>query len=215
MNANILPQYNVMYLDKDLLDETGNLKILNSSFYSNIPIEHLIVWCHHKGIYCLPTTELIEWLKPHIILNKTIEIGAGNGAIGRELNVPITDACLMRKPEIAMYYKIIGQPVTNYPDDIIELDAVKAIDFYKPSVVIGSWITHRYEEEQSHRGGNAYGVDENFVIENVNKYIMIGNESVHKLKPILELSHKEYKFPWLYSRSLSYENNVIYVWEKV
>jgi hypothetical protein len=215
MNTRILPRHDVAYLDKQLLDEVGNLRILDSTFYSTIPIEHLTVWCHNKGIYCLPTVELIEWLRLHVILGETIEIGSGNGAIGRELNIPITDACLMRKSEIVMYYTLIGQPVTNYPDDIIEFDAVKAIDFYKPSVVIGSWITHRYQEEQCHRGGNAYGVDENFVIENVNKYIMIGNESVHKLKPILELSHKEYKFPWLYSRSLSYENNVIYVWEKV
>ena len=49
--------------------------------------------------------------------------------------------------------------------------------------------------------------------ENVQKYIMIGNETVHYLKPILEKPHKEFKFPWLYSRSLRHSSNVIYLWE--
>jgi len=214
MNTCILPQHDVAYLDKQLLDEVGNLRILDSTFYSTIPIEHLTVWCHNKGIYCLPTVELIEWLRLHVILGETIEIGSGNGAIGRALDIPTTDACLMRRPDIMLYYSMTGQPVTNYPEDIIELDAIAAIDAYKPSVVIGSWITHKYDEKQHHRGGNAFGVDEFIVINRVNKYIMIGNEIVHALKPALELPHKEYKFPWLFSRSLKYENNIIYVWEK-
>lgn len=214
MNAYILPRHDVAYLDEQLLNENGNLKILDFAFYSTIPDEHLTVWCHNKGIYCLPTTELIEWLKLHVIPNKTIEIGSGNGAIGRALNIPMTDACLMRKPEIMLYYKMTAQPVTHYPFDIIELEAIDAVHTYKPSVVIGSWITHKYDQRQHYRSGNAYGVDEILVIKNVNKYIMIGNEKVHELKPALELPHKKYKFPWLLSRSLRHENNIIYVWEK-
>jgi len=117
--------------------------------------------------------------------------------------------------EVVAYYTLMGQPVTEYPDDIEEIDAIAAVDKYKPEVVIGSWITHKYTVERAKLGGNMYGVDEEYVLQSVKKYIMIGNDHVHRLKPLLELyPHEEYYFPWLYSRSMSGKPNVIFVWEK-
>jgi len=215
MNAAVLNNVDVSYLDKDLLDSEKHLIAKPASFYSSIPQEHLSLWCHHKGVYCLPTEELIEWLKPHLIPFKTIEVGSGIGTIGRTLKIPTTDSCYMRnKPEVALYYTMTGQPITHYPDDILEMDAITAINHFKPEVVIGSWITHIYSEKNAFLGGNQFGIDEEYMLKRIKKYIMIGNESVHKNKPLLQIDHKEYKFPWLFSRSLSTTMNIIYVWEK-
>ena len=213
MNAKILHNIDVSYLDFQLL-KNNKLDIKPYSFYDSIEHEHLVLWCHKHGIYCLPTVELIDWLKPHVVKDKTIEIGAGNGALGRALDIPITDSCYMKtNKEVALFYSLLGQPVTDYPDDIIEMNAVEAVNEFKPDVVIGSWITHKYNENEHWREGNMYGVDENFILDNVKKYIMIGNETVHKHKPIFDFEHKSFKVPWLVSRSSHIDSNVIYVWE--
>ena len=72
-----------------------------------------------QGHLVLPTVELIdqlqELLKDSI---RSIEIGAGAGNLGRFLNIPMTDAMIQRKPEIAAYYKMIEQPTINYPQEV-------------------------------------------------------------------------------------------------
>lgn len=207
----LLPQVDVRHLDHLLVNDCLQIKYAN--FYQDISPIHLAVWCHHHGIYGLPTIELIEWLRSEIQSLKAIEIGAGTGAIGRELKIPITDACLMKHPEIAALYLIQGQPITKYPNDIVELDAVSAVDLYQPEVVIGCWVTHLYKEADHWRGGNMFGIDEEYILSKVKKYIIIGNEDVHSKKSILDKPHKEYRFPWLFSRSLNTTGNLIYVWE--
>jgi len=212
MTARILQNKDTSYLDGELLDQNDLLTIKPSSFYDNIPYEDLLLWCHKNGIYCLPTQELIDWLKTQVT-NETIEIGAGNGAIGRALHIPVTDSCLMRSPDVAMYYAMSGQPVVRYPADVIEMDAVRAVEHFRPTTVIGSWITHRYNACEHWRGGNVWGIDEGIILRSVKKYIMVGTETVHAKKPILDLPHKTLKFPWLYSRSFEHSEDVIYIWE--
>ena len=205
---------NISRLEKDLLDEQSILKVVPAEYYAQVSQETLAFFCHKYGFYTLPTTELIEWLKPHVVPDKTIEIGAGVGTIGRALGIPRTDSCYMRtNAEVIAYYTLMGQPLTKYPEDIEELDAIAAVDKYKPEVVIGSWITHKYTIERAELGGNMFGVDEEYVLQNVKKYIMIGNDQAHRLKPILALSHEEHYPDWLYSRSISGRPNVIFVWE--
>ncbi len=210
----ILPDHDVNYLDDILMDNHFNLKVVPASVLRDIPIEHLAVWCHHQGVYGLPTQELIDWLRGQIIA-PAIEIGAGNGAIGRALGIPITDSCIMRDPLVGLYYKLGGQPTTEYPADIVKMEAMDAIRHYKPATIIGCWVTCRYKEEEHERGGSIHGVNEEFILKNVKKYIVIGNQKVHCNKKILGISHKEYKFPWLYSRSLYRSKDIIYVWEGI
>ena len=210
--ACLLKNKDVSYLNKELLNE-GLLQIKPASFYDNIPQDHLAIWCHKNGIYGLPTTELIDWLKNEII-GDAIEIGAGNGSIGRAFDIPITDACVMKRPEVQLYYKMGRQPITTYPEDIIELSAIEAISKYKPDTVIGCWVTHLYQEDDSDRGGSIYGIDEKDLLTKVKKYIVIGNKTVHGIKKILERDHKEYTFPWLFSKSMHSNKNIIYVWEQ-
>jgi hypothetical protein len=210
----VLENVDVSYLDQNLFDEEKHLLVKPASFYQNIPQNHLSLWGHFHGVYCFPTVELIDWLKNHIISDKTIEIGAGVGTIGRSLEIPITDSCYMKNNEqVRIAYAMMRQPITEYPNDIIELNAIEAINQYKPEVVIGSWITHKYDEKEHWREGNQFGVDERYILKNVKKYIMIGNEKVHDKKPILEMKHQEFRFPWLFSRSVNFQSNIIYVWE--
>jgi hypothetical protein len=201
-------------LEKDLLDEQSILKVVPAEYYAQVSQETLAFFCHKYGFYTLPTTELIEWLKPHVVPGKTIEIGAGVGTIGRALGIPLTDSCYMRtNAEVIAYYTLMGQPLTKYPEDIEELDAVAAVDKYKPEIVVGSWITHKYTVERAELGGNMFGVDEEYVLRNVKKYIMIGNDQVHRLKPLLALPHEKFCPDWLYSRSMSGRPNIIFIWE--
>jgi len=209
----ILTNEDVSYLDSILLDN-NLLKVVSASILSEIPQSHLALFGHKHGFYCFPTIELADWLKQEIDLKTTIEIGAGHGALARYLGVPATDSRYMETLEIKAYYAIINQPVTKYPDDIIKLNGVEAIEQYQPETVIGCWITHKYNETDHWRGGNMFGVDEEWILKNVNKYIMIGNEQTHMKKKILDLPHKEHKFPWLFSRSLEPTKNIIYIWEK-
>jgi hypothetical protein len=120
----------------------------------------------------------------------------------------------METDEIKVIYAMMRQPVTVYPNDIQKFDAISAVEKFKPKTVIGCWITHKYREEEHEREGNMYGVDEELMLQKINTYIMIGNEKVHSKKKILQLEHSEYKFPWLFSRSLEQTKNTIYVWER-
>jgi hypothetical protein len=209
----ILNRRNVSYLDRELLSN-GLLIVKNAIFYKGIPQEDLAIWCHGKGIYGLPTTELIEWLKEHVIPGKTIEVGAGIGAIGRTLGIPITDSCVMERPDVKLYYQMGGQPVTEYPFDIVRLSAVDAIKKLKPSVVIGCWVTQIYKEEDGPtQDASVFGLDEEFILDNVDKYIVIGNKKVHDKKRIMTREYDEHRLPWLFSRSLSVDDNVVYIWE--
>ena len=105
-------------LDKLFLDENQKLISHPASVFHNIPNEELRVWCHANSIYQLPTTELLEFISENIT-GKAIEIGAGNGCIGRALGIPITDSCLQEKNiEVRDYYHRNLQPTIKYPDDV-------------------------------------------------------------------------------------------------
>lgn len=204
----------VSYLD-DLLLEKGLLKVVPACVYESIPTKHLAIFGHNKGFYCLPTIELVEWLAQQIVPQKTIEIGAGHGALSRYMGIPATDSRLMDEPKIKALYELVQQPTVMYPYDIIKYNALEAIDYYKPECVIGCWITQKYKETDPDREGNMYGVDEEILLTKVDKYIMVGHEIVHAKKKILEYPHQEFKFPWIYSRTINPANNIIYMWERI
>lgn len=191
--------------------DCGKLKAMPSSFYKSLDENKvkLLMWKH--GIYVLPTQELIDWLKESII-GSAIEIGAGIGTIGRELQIPITDSRMQERPEIKIVYSLSNQPIIKYPDDVEKLSAEQAIEKYKPDTVIGCFITHKYEEKIG--TGNALGVQEEFILENVSRYINVGNLYTHRDKPILKNNPVEYNFDWLITRSNDQSLNRIWVHDK-
>lgn len=166
------------------------------------------MWVH--GVYCIPTTELIEWIRANTV-GSSIEIGSGTGAIGKALGIPATDNKMQEEPEIAMRYAMGGQPTIKYPRHIEKLDAHEAVMRYRPDTVVGSFITHRFESGQSE--GNMFGVQEEFILQNCKRYINIGNLVTHASKPILNMPHLEYQFEWLITRGVDQSKNVIFVFD--
>jgi hypothetical protein len=214
MNAYILPNYDVSYLDEVLLDESGLLRILPAEKYAKIYIQHLQVWANRNGIYCLPTQELIDWLENQIGDRKAIEICAGNGAIGRALHIPVTDSFIQTTPEMLAYYMALGQKPTSPPPDVYEFEANEAVDTLKPKVVVGAYVTQKFEEGDSEAniGSSVYGVDELALLKKVETYIVVGNDITHGEKRINQLPHETFHFEWLYSRTTKPESNHIKIW---
>src|ERR1700744_75875 len=81
-------------------------------------------FCLVYGVYQIPTTELIDFLKSQIDdKSRTIEIGSGNGCIGRALGIRMTDNKMQDEPFFKAYYQLIQQPTILYGDDVIKIDA--------------------------------------------------------------------------------------------
>lgn len=177
-----------------------------TSFWLNYDHNDILYFMWKYGVYVLPTQELIDWLKHNTDWGRTIEIGAGNGAIARALKIPATDSMLQADPSLNILYKITGQPVIKYPDDIEKLDALAAVKKYKPKTVVGAFITDIKE-------GNVYGVDEQKMLRKIDKYINIGNMVTHAKKPLLKIDHVEYYFSWLVTRAADQKKNRIFVWD--
>lgn len=168
------------------------------------------------GLYTFPTTELIEWLREQITDDPdyypdAIEIGAGTGWIGRELEIPATDSKLQDRQDIKERYAAMGQPTIMYPNFVEKLDAVQAIKKYRPEFVLGSYITHKWKQGGSNTG-NMYGVNTDWVINNCHKFFLIGNLNIVKENPSLKRKHLELSFPWLITRG-DYTKARIFVWE--
>jgi hypothetical protein len=180
-------------------------------FYKQFSSNTLKYFMYINGFYILPTTELIEWVQDHII-GSAIEIGAGNGCLGRSLNIARTDSYLQADPIMQQLYALVNQPTIKYPEDVERLDYLQAIDKYKPTTVIGSYITHKYVNFEI--GGNAYGVREEDILQKATRYINIGNIGVkaHYQKPLLKLPHETFQPKWFIARAADQALNRIWVW---
>lgn len=200
----------------DLLDPNGFLRLLPASAYDQIPHDNLQLWCHQYARYGLPTIELIDWLRQRIADRKAIEIGAGTGDLAHHLGIPATDNRMQEWPIIEFYYQHIGQPIIKYPDFVQNLDALDAINQYKPEVVVASWVTQWIDSElpPPSGGGNVWGVKEDEILKRKCVYIFIGNHAVHNDKIIMSFPRKEYKLPFLRSRANQPELDRIWIWNE-
>ena len=214
MKAYILPNENVDYLE-DLLFKDGLLQVVPASVLTSIPPLHLAICGKNKAIYCFPTVELIDWLREKIAGRSAIEICSGNGAIGRALGIPRTDSYMQTTPEMQAYYALAGQPTIFPPEDVQKFEANEAVDYFKPDVVLGSYITQKYiPSDEGKVGSSLYGVDELALVPKVKTYIAIGNEISHTDKRVRALPHEKFKFPWLFTRSMEPGRNEISVWSQ-
>lgn len=187
----------------------GKLQVMPFDFYKRFTPNEIKYFMHQEAIYVLPTSELIDWLKDNIKGN-AIEIGAGNGAISRALGIPITDSRMQELKEISLVYLLSGQPIIKYANDVEKLSADEAVIKYKPDTVIGAFITHKFNGVN----GNALGVDLKSLIDNVSKYIHIGNLTTHKDYGIYNRLTNQHYFDWLITRSVNQKENRIFVWGK-
>lgn len=193
----------------------GQLQVMPAAFYAEQAPNDLALWCFARGFYCLPTVELVEQVRELIDTDDAVEIGSGNGVLGRALGIPRTDSRMQERVDVATVYADAGQPTVEYGADVEKLTALEAVEKYRPRVVVAAWVTHRYKRERHALGGNMNGVDEGKLLEKpfVRRYVFVGHERVHANKPILARRHETFHMPGrLYSRTLD-RRDVTWVWE--
>lgn len=215
MQIQILQDKPVEYID-DILLKDGELQVLSAEDLRKIEYIDLKLWCHKNGIYGIPSKELIEIIKPHLVENKSIEVGGGCGVFGRALDIPSTDSMIQATPEMQAYYAAFGQPVVAYGKNVIGLEASDAIDSYEPEVVFGSWVTQYVAPDKPLPvgGGSVYGLRESEFLPKIKKYIVYGNDSNHGQKEIFK--NKNFKVERIYndaffSRASYPKSNCLYI----
>ena len=198
----------------DLLGRDGQIKLLPASVYDSFSRQGLHLWCHHHARYGLPTTELVAWLHEKIAGRRAIEIGSGAGDLAFHLGIPATDNRMQEWPEVAVWYRLMGQPVIRYADFVQGLDALSAIATHQPEVVVASWVTEWIDPNKpvTRRGGNIHGVKEDEIVASGRTYILIGNIKVHGAKKIMAQPHQEHALPFLRSRTIYPELDRVWIW---
>lgn len=193
----------------------GRLVIHPADFWAQFTQIEITTFCVLNGFYCIPTTELVAWLRDTIHGRRAIEIGSGNGVLAAALEIPATDSRIQEEPEVRDYYlSLMQQPIT-YGHNVRKLDALEAVRVEQPDDVIGCWITHAKRDPIRFAGGTRHGVAEEEILVTA-RYIFIGCRSAHRKgdKPLLQLPHEEFEFPWLVSRTTS-SGNFIAIWNKL
>lgn len=203
---------NVRRIDADVLDQQGHLKVMPASYYAGTTRGERAAFGVKHAAYCLPTKELIAWLKTRIGGRRAIEIGAGNGVLAHALDIEATDNFMQEDPEVRAFYAAAGQPTIKYGTNVTKIDAMSCIETARPEVVVAAWVTQLYDPSRHELGGNMFGVDEREILKHCDEYIFIGNEKVHGGKPIWELPHEIIKPDWLYSRAINGSPEFIAVW---
>ena len=208
MSFRVIMKSDLAPLERDLFDDKGFLRVMPYDYYKQVPQDVLHYFAHEYGIYVFPTVEMIEWFRENME-GIAIEIGAGHGALGRALDIPITDSRMHELPEIKLYYELIHLPTIKYPGDVEKLDAEEAITKYQPDTVIGGYIIERWRP--NYEQGHHLGVNEHDIIKRTKKYMLILNKHDHPDKWLYHSPHQEHKFEWIVTRS-KHKDNRICVW---
>lgn len=202
-------------LSPEVLDDAGRLKILPAEYWAGTTINERAVFGVSHGIYCFPTTELVEHLGNTINGRTAIEIGAGCGVLADALGITGTDSYQQLKPKYRKVYEQAKQAIVPYGPNVLRMDAREAISRYHPEVVIGAWVTHKYNPAQHWDGGNEDGVDEMHILRNVKTYVAIGNQKVHRGKAIWSQLHLIMHPPWVYSKAMNGTPDFVARWDRV
>lgn len=119
----------------------GNELIIHPHvFYTHYSKNQIWLMMTEMDVYVLPTEELFSFLDSLIGEKSAIEVGAGKGYLGRELNIPTTDSYAKRYPYPMKRDKDMGIPTIVYPKDVEKLDAIKSIKKYRPHTVVSSFL---------------------------------------------------------------------------
>jgi hypothetical protein len=199
-------------LSPAVIDSEGLPRVMPAEFYEGTTIAERAVLAVRHGLYLLPTAELCSWLIEHIGDRSAIEIGAGNGRMAAHIGIPATDSHQQDDQEISQYYRDLGQAKVRYGPNVERLEAKEAVRRHRPQVVVGAWVTHRYNLRRHSRGGNENGPNLEWIFERIEEYVLIGNEAVHAKHPLWEKPHEIHYFPWLYSRAMNGSRDFIAIW---
>lgn len=201
----------------DWLDADGRLKLQPAHVYQSVPPQDLCAFCVEQGRYCIPTIELIQWLKERIGDRNAIEVGAGNADLGYHLGIKQTDSYVQQSHQaVNLLMTLTRQEPTRPKPDVLRLDAESAARGLRPDVVVASWLTRKFIRGVDIEGkaqASIYGPEEEKILKACAEYIHIGNLEVHGQKTLLQLPHETFYFPWLVSRAFNPALNVIHVWK--
>jgi len=197
-----------------ILEPNGALKLMPASYYDGLDREQLRVWCHWHARYGLPTIELVDYLKGLIGHKTAIEIGSGCGDLCYHLGIQGTDNWCQTFKDVQLFYILMRQPMIKYGSWVERIDALEAVQKYRPQVVVASWVTHWVDATKPVKNdvGNMYGVKEDEILKLVETYILIGNKNIHEYKPIMERDHLEIQAPFVKSRAQDASLDRIFIW---
>ena len=199
-------------LAPEALDPDGRLRVLPSSFWEQTTRDERAVFGVRHGLYSFPTVELVERLHEIIGERNAIEIGAGHGVLSEALGIVATDSYQQTNPTYQAFYEAMNQPIVPYGPNVQKLEAKAAVRLYRPQVVIGCWVTHKYDPNRHAAGGNEIGIDEEDVLRNCAAYIIVGNERVHDSKKIWKLPHTIEYPSFVFSRSSNGSRDFLAKW---
>lgn len=214
MSAVLLEPRGIRDIAPDVLDTDGRLRVLPGAYWATTTTAERALFGHRYGLYSFPTVELVDRLRVLIDGRSAIEIGAGHGVLADALGIPGTDNRMQEREPYRSIYARGAQPTVPYGPSVVRCDAAGAVRRYKPQVVIGAWITHRFDAMRRDVGGNEIGVDELDVLGHCGTYIFVGNEHVHRHSRLWTRPHGIEYPPWLYSRAHNGSPDFIAVWER-
>lgn len=218
--ARVLPNMDPAPLDGYFFeDSTGQrMRRITAKEVGRVPHVYRRVWCHNRARYLLPTAELVDWLHDLIGNRQALEICAGMGDLGRQLAIRMTDSAVqVTDPDVMLYYASLRQPPTDPPPDVERIDAVAAVEKYRPRVVIAGWATQLYQAGDEHPpviASSTYGVDERKILSMVETYVHVGHMAIHRQKRIFDQPHQTFRPSFLFSRGSDPDANVIHVWNQ-
>lgn len=171
-----------------LLDQNSKLPLMPIAEFKRCDPVYLRLFCHYAARYLLPTVELVQWLDDYIDGRSAIEIGAGCGDLGYHLGISMYDNYNQTWPDVREIYTAMQQPLIQYGQDVIEMDALEAAEKLKPDVIIGGWVTQWVDPKlpPPPGGGSMYGIKERELLEHCNEYIVVGCTAVHGGKFIMD-----------------------------
>jgi len=215
----------------------GALVVVSVSDLEQFTQNELSYFCFIHGLYGIITDELIQDMRHEIDGRRAIEIGAGCGLLGAALGIISTDNFEKETTHFIEAHKEMGQPIAPYGANVEKLDAIEAIKKYKPEVVVASWVTQSPEEGErmlrklssakrrelkalaNEKGLNfRQGIYEDaFHKLGVQTYVKYGNIGTHGKDRIRDLPFwdcYEQKSKTYYSRSLTRENNRLWILDR-
>lgn len=198
--------------------QDGVLKVMPAAFYRQFEQADLSGFCVQHGLYCLPTEELLDQINQLILeaspTRQAIEIGSGNGVLGKGLGIPCTDNFMQQEPDIRALYAAARQGVVQYGTHVHKLEAHAAVAQFKPEVVVAAWVTHKWNAAEPEREGNMYGVDELEILRQIKRYVFVANLGVHGRKPLLDKPYRVINVDYLFSRAFDPQGNALLVWDR-
>lgn len=196
----------------EVLGEDGRLKVLPAAYWALTTPEERGLFGVRHGLYQFPTFELVTFLQKVIGDRKAIEIGAGAGILSDALGITGTDSYQQRLPKYRAMYEAMKQPIVPYGPNVVQMDARQAVRQLRPDVVIGCWITHKYDPKRHFAGGNEAGVVLEEIADSVDSLILIGNTKVHKDCPLWSKPHQIIHPKFVYSRAMNGTPDFVAEW---